>query len=132
MSPNLGFSLRIVFSDECVFHFSIFLNSQNTNIFGVEKPRGIQQYELHNEKVAVWFAMHVNGLAGPYFLNDETVTEVDNHLVLGTYMRFKSEKLLQSAVSKQDGARPLTKRPVGFLFGQILRKSSFEGYGKTG
>lgn len=45
-------------------------------------PKTIQQLELHNQKVAVWCVLYVNGVVGLHYFNSETVRGVDYYQML--------------------------------------------------
>jgi len=54
-------------SDEAVFHLSRRVNRHNTQIWGTENPKVIEEKERDSPKLVVWCAISAKGIIGPYF-----------------------------------------------------------------
>lgn len=84
---HFRFPRQIVLSDECIFHSSEFLNTQNICIWGPEIQNGIQKHEFHCKKVSVRCAVHTNSMVSQYYFDNEAVRGVDYYQLLDTYVR---------------------------------------------
>jgi hypothetical protein len=45
------------FTDEALFHFSSYVNSQNSHVWSATNPHEIKDTQSHDEKVGVWCAI---------------------------------------------------------------------------
>lgn len=130
MKKRLGYSgilCRIDFHDECVFHVSRLSRIHNTPSRNTEIPRGIQQNDLHIEKVAVWCADHVNGFLFLYTVNDKTVRVFYHCKSAGCLSLWSSEFRIKT-VFLQDGAPLHIKRTVSPVLDEMFSDSWFGRY----
>jgi hypothetical protein len=60
------------FTDEAWFHFSGYVNTQNTRLWSLENSHAVYEKLLHDQKLGVWVAISRRRIVGPLFL-EETV-----------------------------------------------------------
>lgn len=100
------FLKRIVFSDECCFSLSGFVNKQNTRIWGSERPAEVYETPQNTPSVMVWCAVSQYEIIGPYFFQNETVTGDRYKSMLVHYVFPKLRDYPDSMLFQQDGAPP--------------------------
>ena len=64
----------VLFSDESTFHVGGKVNRYNCRIWGNENPHQVTEYERDTPKLNVWLGRHKNGVIGPFFFMESTVT----------------------------------------------------------
>ena len=122
MTTDANFLSRIVFSDEGVFHVSGIANTRNTRIWGAENPSTIQEYEIHSEKITVWWAIHSTGVLDTHYFENETDRKEDYCQFLDTYVRQESQKFPQNSLCQQDSASTHTRHGACELLGDIFEE----------
>lgn len=70
------FTKKIVFLEKAQFHLSGFVNKQNCRVWSSEKPRQIQEREMHLLWVTVSCAFRAEDVIGSFFFEDERVQAV--------------------------------------------------------
>ena len=68
----------ILMSDEAHFHLNGTVNKQNCRYWSPDNPHNIHQRPLHSDRVKVWCAVAPCGIIGPYFFEENGVTETVN------------------------------------------------------
>ena len=66
---------RIIFSDECKFLLSGRVNKQNCRIWGTKRPKQVHEVPQHSPSVMVFCAGTKHEIIGPYFFENENVTQ---------------------------------------------------------
>ena len=61
---------KLWFSNEANFYLNAQVNKQNCRYWSTEKPDFYIEKALHGERVTVWAALSVDGIIGPFFLED--------------------------------------------------------------
>ncbi len=71
---DTGHLKRIVFSDKGKFSLSVSQNEQHYRICGSERLYEVYEALHDSPSAMVWCAISVNGMIGPYFFENQTVT----------------------------------------------------------
>ena len=102
--PVLG---KLIFaSDEATFHISGRVHKQNCQIWGLEKPNIVHQYEDHSPKINVWCAMSSECIIGPFFFEESTING-QNYLEMLKkffYPIIARKRIVSRMYFQQDGA----------------------------
>ena len=106
------FLKRVVFTDECKFSLSGFVNKQNCRIWGSERPNEVYQTPHNSPSVMVWCGVSKNEIIGPYFFGNETVTGESYKKLLRYYAFPKLRDYPDNTIFQQDGAPPHYAVPV--------------------
>jgi hypothetical protein len=70
------FLLRLIFSDEAMFHLSGKVKRHNVRIRGLQNPQEALEHERDSPKVNVFCALSQTKFYGPFFFAENTVTGV--------------------------------------------------------
>ena len=97
-----------MFSDEAIFHLSGKVNKATCRIWSTDNPTWITEAPLQSDKVVVWVALSKDGLIGPYFFPDKTVTGASYLSMLNDFFlpRIVDKPNLEEIHFMQDGAPP--------------------------
>ena len=86
---------KLIFtSDEATFHVSGRVHKQNCQIWGLEKPNIVHQYDDHSPKINVWCVMSSECIIGPFFFEESTINGQKR-----CYKNSSIQLLLKSALS---------------------------------
>lgn len=72
------FLTSVLFFDKSFLNVSESSNTQNIRIWGIQNSRETRKHKLDSEKVTVWCAVYADGVADPYYFNNETVRKIDD------------------------------------------------------
>jgi hypothetical protein len=67
------YPMRIMMSDEALFHCHGGANRQNCRYWSDSNPHWYSEKPLHSDKVMVWMSMGSTGIIGPFFFDGENV-----------------------------------------------------------
>lgn len=99
----------LLFSDEATFHICGKVNRHNCRIWGSQNPYRVIEHERDSPKVNVWLGMHKNGVIGPFFFLEPTVTGLT---YLDMLQNFAIPQFPPGLTFQQDGAPPHIHRNV--------------------
>ncbi|KFM70764.1 hypothetical protein X975_05074, partial [Stegodyphus mimosarum] len=100
------FLQRIMFSDEASFHLSGIVNRHNVHIWGSENPHEYREAQRDSPKVSVWCGLMHDGVIGPFFFTEKTVSSVVYLDMLENFIFPQLEELQAHVFLQQDGAPP--------------------------
>jgi hypothetical protein len=91
------------FSDKATFHLGDIMNRHNCIIWGSQQPQEIVKYQRDTPKINVWCGMWKDGIIGPFFFQEATMTSCSYMDILEYYavQQFPCDAWFQ-----QDGAPP--------------------------
>ncbi|KFM64525.1 hypothetical protein X975_16921, partial [Stegodyphus mimosarum] len=106
IEDDAEFLKRIMFSDETSFHLSGIVNRQNVRIWGSENPYEYREAQRDTPKVNVWCGLMHDGVIGPFFFTEKTVSSVVYLDMLENFVFPQLEELQPHVFLQQDGAPP--------------------------
>jgi len=97
---------KIFYSDECSISLSGGVNKQNCRVWGSERPQVVYEVPQGAESIMVWCAISENGIIGPYFFENESVTGESYYKMLRYFFFPKMRNYGDDYIFQQDGAPP--------------------------
>jgi hypothetical protein len=91
----------VLFSDESTLHVCGKVNRHNCHIWGCENPHQVTEYKRDTPKLNVWLGLHKNGVIGPFFFMESTVT---GHSHLDVLQNFAVPQIHTGFIFRQDDA----------------------------
>lgn len=87
IQENESFLKRVIYVDECVFHVNKKVQNHISRIWELNAlVRQKKQSEIDSEKVAVWCAMFVNQVFGPYYFGSTIIADKSYKQQLTNYL----------------------------------------------
>jgi hypothetical protein len=87
---------KTFYSDEEWFHFTGYVNSQNTNIWLMENPHAAHETPIHPVKIAVWCAASHHRIAGKIFFENTINSEHCTDIVYEFLLHFTEDKIVNA------------------------------------
>ena len=70
---------KIIFSDEPYFDLGVYVNKQNSSIWGTENKQAYIEKATDSKRVSVWGGFWSRGIIGPFFFENELGEAVTNN-----------------------------------------------------
>lgn len=102
----------IIFSDVCHISLSGLVNQQNCRVWRIEHPQRVYGSWQTAPLEMAWCAISENKVIGPYFFDNESVTDESHKRMLPDFSFPHLRHCPQSMISQQDGAPPHFGNPV--------------------